>query len=541
MKKLIALLLALTLLLGCAATSALAEGKEIVWARAYDSSSLDPAEASDDESNNIVSYTTEALVRVMNGEVVPGVAESWESSEDGKTFTFHLRQSVFSDGTPITTADFVYSFFRLIDPDQGHQSADSGYVVLNAQAYAEGNAKAEDVGIKALDDYTLEVTYENTGIENLYFAASSAFVPVQKDFVEAAGEAYGSTKETVLGNGPMVITEWSHENRIVLEKNPNYWNAENIHITKLTGIANVSADTAAEMMMTGEIDLAAFSDPTHYSQLYDMGFEGLQYCNTDQFIQINANGSTEAQGRFLSNTNFRRALNYAINREALVAAVMKGQEPAYRVVDPNAPGLNGGKFVDEYPVEQTFPLTTDAAKAQEYLAKALEELGATIEDVPEFSMLCMDSQGNLTKLQAVQDMLLSTLGVRCKIDPQPIQQMIAKVYSGDFDFWTGGVSIGTLDVASSGGTYSYWDANDPDALFGYTNAEYARLLDVAQQATDLKTRYDAIAEIEKIFIDEVPSLLLTWQTSNVVYRPGIVITNVDASFGADLAFADIVE
>ena len=136
-------------------------------------------------------------------------------------------------------------------------------------------------------------------------------------------------------------------------------------------------------------------------------------------------------------------------------------------------------------------------------------------------------------------MLLNVLGVKCTIDPQPIQQMIAKVYSFDYDFWTGGVSIGTVDAASPSGVYSYWDANDPDALFGYTNTEYAALLDTAQQATDYKTRCDAIAAIEKIFIDEVPSLLLTWQTQNVVYREGITITNVDAGYGADLAFVKV--
>ena len=534
-------LLCLALVLAMAFTlcvSAGAEGKTLTWARGYESTSLDPAESADDESNNIVSYTTEGLVRILNGEVIPGIAESWTANEDNTVFTFTLRDSVWSDGTPVTAEDFVYSFFRLIDPDAGHSQADTGYCVANAEAYAAGEAAAEDVGYKAIDEKTIEITFAATGLENLYLVASNAFHPVKKEFVEAAGEAYGSTKDTVLGNGPFVIAEWSHESQLVLEKNPSYWNADAIKLDQLVGMCNVSGSTAMEMMETGMIDLAAFSDPTYYEELYDLGFEGITYTNTDQFIQINQNGHSEEAGRFLSNVNFRRALSYAIDRTALVNTVMLGQTPAYRAVDPDATGVEG-KFVDEYPVEETINVTADAEKAQAYLAAALEELGATIEDVPEFTMLCYDTQGNLTKLQAVQDMLRSVLGITCVIDPQPIQQMIAKVYSGDFDFWTGGVAIGTMDVASSGGMYSYWDANDPDSLFGYTNTTYADLLDVAQQATDLKTRCDAIAEIEKIFIDEVPTLLLTWQTSNVVYRSGIVITSVDASYGADLAFADI--
>ena len=538
MKRIVSLLLALVLMM--TAASALAEGKTLTWARGYESTSLDPAESADDESNNIVSYLTEGLVRVKNGAVVPGIAESWDANEAGDVFTFHLRESVWSDGTPLNAQDFVYSFFRLIDPEQGHSQSDSGFCVKNAEAYMAGQAAKEDVGYKAIDDYTIEITFASAGLENLFLMADNGLRPVKQALVEELGEAYGSDADKLLGNGPMVMDSWLHESQMVLKRNENYWNKDEVQLDQLIGMCNISGDTAVEMMMTDMIDLAAFSDPTYYQQLYDLGFEGITYTNTDQFIQINGNGKTEASGKFLSNVNFRRALSYAIDRTALVNTVMLGQTPAYRVIDPDAAGING-KFVEEYPVENQINVTADPAKAQEYLAKALEELGATAEEIPEFSMLCFDSQGNLTKLQAVQDMLLTNLGIHCAIDPQPIQQMIAKVYSSDFDFWTGGVSIGTVDAASPSGVFSYWDVNDPDALFGYDNAEYAELLDKAQQATDYKTRLDAIAAIEKIFIDEMPSLLLTWQTQNVVYRSGYTITNVDSGFGADLAFVQVAE
>ena len=536
MKRIVSLLLALMMAL--LTLPAMAESKTLTWARGYESTSLDPAESSDDESNNIVSYTTEGLVRVFNGDVVPGIAESWDANEAGDVYTFHLRESVWSDGTPLNAHDFEYAFFRLIDPEAGHSQAASGFCVLNAEAYNAGQTGAVNVGFKVLDDYTIEVTFASQGLENLYLMADNALHPLKKEFVEAAAETYGSDADKILGNGPMVITEWLHEGTMTLSRNENYWNKDAVQLDQLIGMCNVSGDTASEMMMTGMVDLAAFSDPTYYQPLYDMGFKGMTYTNTDQFIQINQNGRTEAQGRFLSNVNFRRALSAAIDRTALVNTVMLGQTPAYRVIDPDANGVEG-KFAEEYPVEQQINVTSDPEAAKSYLAAALEELGATANDIPEFSMLCYDTQGNLTKLQAVQDMLLNVLGVKCTIDPQPIQQMIAKVYSFDYDFWTGGVSIGTVDAASPSGVYSYWDANDPDALFGYTNTEYAALLDTAQQATDYKTRCDAIAAIEKIFIDEVPSLLLTWQTQNVVYREGITITNVDAGYGADLAFVKV--
>ena len=260
MKRIVSLLLALIMMMTAAA--ALAEGKTLTWARSYESTSLDPAESADDESNNIVSYLTEGLVRVVNGAVVPGIAESWESSEKGDIFTFHLRESVWSDGTPLNAQDFVYSFFRLIDPDQGHSQADSAFCVKNAEAYMAGEAAKEDVGYKAIDDYTIEVTFASAGLENLFLMADNGLRPVKQALVEELGEAYGSDADKLLGNGPMVMDSWLHESQMVLKRNENYWNKDAVQLEQLVGMCNISGDTAVEMMMTDMIDLAAFSDPT---------------------------------------------------------------------------------------------------------------------------------------------------------------------------------------------------------------------------------------------------------------------------------------
>lgn len=513
--------------------------KEITWARSYDSSSLDPAEASDDNSMNIVSYITEGLTRCVNNKVVPGVAQSWDISDDGLTYTFHLRQSVWSDGTPVTAQDFVYSFDRLIDPAEAHTQASSGYLFANAQEYAEGTAQLSDVGVKALDDNTLQIVFKNKGIENLYNLSMTQFRPVKKSLSDQAGKAYGSEKDAVIGNGPFIITEWSHEDRIVLEKNPNYWNADAINITKMTGIANIADDTAVEMMQTGQIDLADFTNPTYSTQLTDKDFSETSYFSSYQFLHINEKGSSAEAGKFLSNKNFRLALSYALDRTALCASVLVGQVPASRLVDPAMMGVND-TFQKEYPLDNGLNVTKDTTKAQQYLAQALTELGAKISDVPEFSMLCYESQTSQTALQACQDMFLNTLGITCKIDPQPIQQMIGKVYSFDYDFWYGGMPPGAMDVASYGGVLSYWDSSNPDALFGYNNPQYNDLFKTAQTTSDVKARKDAIFEMEKIFCSDISDLMLAWQTVYCVYKPDIVLNGIDINFGPDLAFADVI-
>ncbi|HPJ01555.1 MAG TPA: peptide ABC transporter substrate-binding protein [Candidatus Limiplasma sp.] len=540
MKRYFAILLAVTLLISLSTSFASAEGKEITWARSYDSSTLDPAEASDDNSINIVAYIGEGLVRYVNGEVVPGVAESWDVSADGLTYTFHLRQSTWSDGTPVTANDFVYSFIRLIDPANGHAQASGGYIFKNSQSFAEGTAEVADVGCKALDDYTLEVQFENTGLENLFSLTKSMFVPVKQSLADALETAYGSDMDKVLGNGPFVITEWAHEDRIVLEKNQAYWNADAIHMDKLTGLANVANDIAMEMMQTGVVDLCGFTDPLYTEPLLAEGFKETTIANPYQFLHINLQGRTEDTGRFLSNVNFRRALSYALDRTALSMSVLQGREPAYRLVDPSRQGVSG-PYVDEYPLDNGINVTTDAEQAQYYLNLALEELGATLADVPEFSMLCYESPTSQLALQASQDMFLTVLGIHCVIDPQPVQQMMGKVFSYDYDFWFGGLGTGQMDEVSYDGILPYYDSSVEGQLFGYDNPAFNELLATAQTTLDLQVRKDTLFELEKIFCEDVPTLLLGWTTLRYIYRSDIILHGTNSSYGVDLAFIDLAE
>ncbi|MBN1777524.1 MAG: peptide ABC transporter substrate-binding protein [Clostridiales bacterium] len=538
MKRYLAILLAVTLLLTLTAGFAGAQVKEITWARSYDSTSLDPAEASDDNSINIVAYMGEGLVRLVDNEVVPGVAENWDVSGDGMTYTFHLRRSTWSDGTPLTAYDFEYSVLRLIDPDAGHAQALTGYIFKNAQAYVEGTAEAADIGCKALDEYTLEVQFENTGLENLYSLTKSMLIPVKRELAEELGAAYGSDTDKVLGNGPFVLVEWAHEDRIVLEKNPAYWNAGAIAMDRLTGLANVANDIAVEMMQTGVVDLCSFSDPMYSEQLVGEGFSEITMNNPYQFLHINELGATEETGKFLSNTNFRRALSSALDRTALTLSVLQGREPAYRLVDPSKTGVNG-KFVDEYPLDDGINVTADAQKAQTYLNLALEELGLTADDIPVFTMLCYESPTSQLALQACQDMFLTALGIQCVIDPQPVQQMMGKVFSFDYDFWYGGLGTGQMDELSDDGILGYFDSSVEGQIFSYANPTYNELIATGKTTLDLQVRKDTLFELEKIFCDEVPTLLLGWTTLRYVYRSDIVLHGTNSAYGVDLAFIDL--
>lgn len=478
--------------------------KEINIGKDYDATTLDPANGNDDGSYNIIKYLSEGLVRDKGGVIVPGVAESWDASPDGLEITFHLRaDAVWTDGTPVTAEDFRYSFLRLLDPNVGYNYCDSGFLFKNGEAYFNGECTAEEVGIEVIDEQTLKITREEPSIETLYELAGTPFLPIRKDYAEEHGVAYGAEADTIMTNGPFTLTEWSHDSKMVLTKNDTYWVKDSINLDKMTYVLGTSGDTAIDMMMAGQLDLIENGDQDKIAPLLDMGFTAEPFASGYQCIHMNSAGRNEDTAKFMSNSNFRRALNLTINRDAIIASAMKGCQATTRISAPTDMGVNDTMH-NEYPLEG-WPTGGDAAKAKEYFDLAMQELGTTAEDVPELSMLCFDSEGTITILQAAQDMLLNNLGIKCTIDPQPIQQMIGTAIGGDWDFWYGGMTRGTMDWLSSGSVAAgfYSDpAKDDYGTYNYCNEAFNALYNQAGVTLDIQERKDLLFEMEKILVDD---------------------------------------
>ena len=555
MKKILSLVLALAMVLSLAACggnapaadapaadapaadapAAPAAPKEINIAKAYDATTLDPHQGNDDGSYNIIKYLSEGLVRNKGGVIVPGVAETWEMNEDGTEVVFHLRDNaVWSDGTAITAEDFHYSFLRLLDPSVGYSYCDSGFIFKNGEAYFNGEATAEEVGVEVIDSKTLKITRENPSIETLYQLAGTPFLPVRKDVAEAHGVSYGAEADKIMTNGAFTLTEWGHEAKLVLVKNDKYWDKDSINLDKMTFVVGASGDTAIDMMMAGQLDLLENGVDSKVQPLIDMGFTATPYSAGYQCLHMNSKGRTEASNKFMANSNFRQALNLTINRAAIIASANLGLMPATRISASNDMGVNDTMH-NEYPLE-AWAATGDAAKAKEHFDLAMKELGTTAADVPELSMLCFDSEGNMTILQAAQDMILNNLGIKCVIDPQPIQQMIGKAITGDWDFWYGGMTGGTMDWLSAGsvaeGFYSNPD-KDEYGTYNYCNKEFNALFDKASVALDVKERKDLLFEMEKILVSDPATILLGWNRTYVVTKdglPGLLISGSDSDY-----------
>ena len=523
MKKLLVVLISGLLLftLSCESRS-VAEGsssKEITIGRNYDATSLDVQNVEDDGSYLLLYLMGEGLVRNDDGIISPGVAERWDISPDYKTYTFYLRPDAkWSDGSPLTAHDFEYSFKRLINPQFGHKQGYLGLDFLNARAYYNGEASIDDVGIVALNDSTLQLTYENPSIVRLFNLATWTFFPVNKALVEREGVTYGSEASRVMFNGAFTIEEWRHEDRVVMAKNENYWNKSAIRLDKIINIVGITYTTAVDMMLAGELDVYVYNNLDHVNAVKDSGYTVEPIIRGYQFAHMNSSGSTRLTSRFMANTNFRRALNYAVNRQGLVASVYPGGQPTYRIAAPTMAGVNG-LFVEEYPYEGWLG-SGDPGRARQSLDAALRELGATIADVPELSLLCFESQASMTVMQAVQDMILSTLGLRSRIDPQPIQQMLAKAIGGDWDFWWGGKPFGSLDWGDGWARDYINDESNPYA-FQYQNAEYTSKYYQMVYALTIQERKDLLFEMEKILCENPASILVAWNQNWVLLKEGI--------------------
>lgn len=530
-KRMIAVLAAaLTASMTFGMTAFAAQDLKIGWQ--YEPASVDGAHATDDASYEIVKLASEALLRNVNGEAKEGIAESYEANEDNTEYTFHLRESVFWDGTAVTAEDFKYGMMRMLDPEQAFEQASTLYVIEGAQAYNAGEGSADAVGIEVVDDYTLKLKM-NAPTYPIYFTRWE-FAPVSKDFAEPLGATYGAEAANVLSNGPYKVDSWTHDSEVVLVKNENYWNADAIKLDSITCVISAVNDTGVDMLLAGELDATTVQKATQVATLEDAGFTVGSYQAGSQYIHINQAGKTEDTSKFLGNTNFRLALSYALNRVALCQAVYTTDTPANRISQPSQGGVEGF-FVDEYPYEG-WPLEGDTEKAKEYLAAALEEIGCTIEEVPVFTMLCYDSENNMLAMNAIADMWSKALGIRCEIDAQPLSSMISKVYSSDYDFWKGGSDPGIIDWLD-GCAYEY--KSDAGAPFNMTDPKVDELYDAVYYSVDWKEREDSLFELEKYLCENGYDLLVTHINSNEILSERV--SNAYITKYIDFTYAELAE
>ncbi len=346
MKKLLVLLVAVTMiavpLTACGGGGGEADaGKQLVVQVGPNPETLDPALNSAVDGANTILHLYEGLLIVdQEGQLAPGQAETWETSEDGLTWTFHLRDGLkWSDGSDLTANDFVYAWKRICDPEVAAPYAET--VCSPIAGYEEaigGNIDA--LQVSAPDDKTFVVQLKAPCTFFGSLAAFATMMPVQQATIEANGDAWATSPETYVSNGPFYMTEWEQGSHITVSKNPNYWNADAINLDSIKFMliedsnAAYSAYQNGEVMMIKDVPTEEIPSLTGSEDFFVDPIIGTYYlnlnCNLDEF----------------KDARVRKALSLAIDRNYVANTIMQGTySPAGNFMGPGWKDTDGTEFM----------------------------------------------------------------------------------------------------------------------------------------------------------------------------------------------------
>ena len=413
-RKLLSALLATAMTMTVVAGTGIAvsaDGEAVVsTVMTSDPDTMDPGRADDSQKNAIVLECQESLVRLIDGKLTNAGAESYETSDDGLVWTFHLRDNKYSDGTPVVAEDYVNSIRRVFDPEVNCHNAGIFYCIAGGEAFNTGSGAKEDVGAKAIDDKTLEITLTEP---IPYFAQLLTFAnitPVPESKTEGENNSsYGAIVDDLAQCGPYYISEWTRGSKVVLKKNPNYWDADNIKLDEIDMVLAQDENTRQQLFDQGQIDLLRNVRTEYIDQVQskiDSGeitlISGPQPRNS--YICFN---NEDPDGVF-SNENIRKAFAIAFDRESYVKNVLKKDQAAYGEI-PYGTAIGDDLFRDLYEEPMKELLEQDPV---ELLNKGLEEIGKAGETL-EVTFLQRNSD-NETKVAAeyYQNQWQTKLGAR---------------------------------------------------------------------------------------------------------------------------------
>lgn len=452
---------------------------------------IDPQLMNSIPSATVGFHIFEGLTRNHAGEIQEGMAERYEISEDGLVYTFYLRDAKWSDGEPITAQDYEYAFKRLVDPAT---ASDYSFlitsVVKNAGEINAGNMPVEELGIKAVDEKTLTIELYNPTGYFLSMLSMSNLCPVRKDLVEKYGQDFAADADKNVYSGPFVVKEWKQENIMILEKNPNYWNADAIKLDEVHILTVSDAMTAVAMFEKGELDqvnVPAELQPNFEGQLE------YYYDGANDFIKINMDGSSQ-----LKSKDLRLAVNYALNREDYVLLSSQNvYEANTRYVLPQVKGVEK-EYGEEYPYE-AFPVKGDADKAKEHLAKAMTELGVTDPKQIELELLTTDTDRTRIEAEVIQNQIQTALGITINIRQVPYKQRLEMESNHEFEM----VVTGWVPDYSDPMSYlELWPTGSPYNHGSYSSEVYDGYINEAISNTDPKERMDALFNAEKTLLED---------------------------------------
>lgn len=474
------------------ASTATADKQELTVNFQAEPNSIDWEKCSSNLEIMIFNTMMESLTRTTNDTVKPGMAEKWETSADGLTWTFHLRDAKWTDGQPVKAQDFYYGAMRSIDPKDPKEFAYYLFDIAGAEEYNEGKATADKVGIKVVDDKTIQYTLKNPVPYFTYLVSFPTFGPCRQDLYERDGSKYNTEVEKVVTNGPFKLQSWEHEAEMVFAKNPDYWDNANIKLDKVNALMINDENTEFNMYESGELDETA-SLTAEQKAVMTKGNVENYYDGSVWYFTFNNTHPV------LKNANIRRALTLGIDRKTFIENVAKQPwSVALAFVQPEIVPDADGKtpFRDKTP---GYFKDNDIDGAKAALAQGMKELGIT--SLPKLKLLCNDAPSSQQYAQAFQEMWKKNLNVEVDIEPVPSSVRIDRQNKHDFDISLAGWSpdypdaMGDLDILVTGsGTNNA----------AYSNPKYDELIESAKLEPDVNKRFDMLHQAEDLLMQDMP-------------------------------------
>ncbi len=481
------------------------------WGNGTDPQELDPHIVTGVPEHNILTALLEGLVLKDPAtlEPIPGVAERWEISDDGKIYTFYLRDNArWSNGDPVTANDFAWSWWRALQPALGNQYAYMYFPIKNAEAYLKREIdNFDDVGVKVIDDHTLQVELTNPTPYFLQLLDHYSMFPVHRATIEKFGKpdergSLWTRPGNFVGNGPFQLKDWQLNKLVAVERNPHYWDAETVKLNEIHFHPTENVTTEERMFRAGQLHRTA-SIPIDKVEVYRQDNPQLLYAKPylgNYFYRFNI------KKPHLADKRVRRALAMAIDRQQIVDHVTKGGEvPADTFTPPDTLG---------YSAKPGFEFNPE--KARELMAEAGYPNG---EGFPVTELLYNTSEGHRKIAVAIQQMWHKYLGVNITLNNQDWKVYLNSVDRGDYAIARAGW-IG--DYVDPNTFLDMWVTDGGNNRTGWSNARYDELvLKLAPEAKDRESRYRLLREAEAILLDAMPVIPIYIYTSKSLVQPSV--------------------
>lgn len=423
----------------------------------------------------------------VNGEAIPGAATSWDVSEDGLTWTFHLREHVWSDGVPVTADDFVFAYRRILDPATASTYAYYLYPILNAEAVNSGQLPGTELGVEAPDDLTFVVHLEHPAPFLAQFMTHQTTYPVPRHVVEEFGKDW-ARPEHYVGNGPFTLKEWVPNDHVMAVKNPLFYDADNVAIDRVVYYPTSDYDAALQRFRAGELDIQARLPSAQIDWIRQNIPETIDLEPTlvIEYISLNV----ERDG--LDDVRVREALSLALDRETIVNRIRRlGTPPAYSMIPPGTANYGEGahlSFVD-------MPQPERIVRAKQLM----ENAGYGPDNRLSFGLAVRAASTDARRIPAAIQQMWSEIYVDVDIEQSDAAVFYNLMQEHDFDAgiagWVADYNDPSnfLDLLRTGNSNNYGQ---------YSNPEYDALLDQAMAEQNLERRAEIMTRAEAIALND---------------------------------------